>query len=517
MKKIVIFIIIGVLVLAGGATFGAVFNQPENVAIRSVTDVFDEVLAREELSIVESVMDGGAISFSLNDITRLSSEEDEESDGENLWGDGGEMLSGKLYISPEELFLKEFNYYDGKTSLMGEAYVSSELIYVRENETFGDRVGIEIANLRAQLENSIFAYDSGSKYSLRRLTDMTEEEYEELLDALDMEDASKLASDTEKLITHLAERAWEVVSSNAVFESATEDVSLGGHKKTARVITVTVDIDAMKLMLEEFFTEVLAEDKRIEKFITEHETSLAKLGLYDPEQYDSFLSYYTESVEELRVSRVYELERELDMLDFDAVKVEIATPVLSSDMLKLTVDLVYEDEDTGLTEDEEIFLLDLGPDGLSDSADIRVCYGEQDVRYIVNQCDSDAYESRLYVNGRRMLHFKNNKITKKFSLVYYDEDGYGPSTVEHKILGQIDEIKNGYEVRITRSVETLMTYERDKVLETEIYKLDLWLAIVTKDEMPEAPTDYITVDEIEETDVKAWKTEIENMDIDFGY
>ena len=518
MKKVIIIIIAAVLVLAGGATFGTVYNQPENVAIRSFADAFDELLSRDELSVVESVVDGGSVSFDLDEVTHLVEEENEYASDETLFGANGETLIGKLYISPDELFLKNFEYYDGNIDIIGEAYVSDSLIYVNETETFYASVGIEIDNLKKQLEDSIFAYDSGSKYSLKKLTDMTEDEYEKLLDSLDTsDDKTELAKDARDLLEHIVKSAWDVIKANAEFESEIANVSVGAHKKSARLITMTVDVDAMKLIIEEFCTEVLAEDKKIEKFIKKYEDTLSKLDLYDEDEYTSFLEYYSGEIEEIRVNKVYEIEARLDSVNYEAVKVELITPIVNSNLLKLTVDLIYENEDTGKITDEEIFLLDCGPEGIKDSGDIRIACGDTDIRYIVSQNDSDAFICKLYQNGEKMLEFKNNKVTNKFALVFSVKDVNSYEVTEREILGSIEQDNDVYNIKVTKYIESLWFYDRDKLLEVNEYKLDLKLYVSTDDEMPDTPTDYVTIDEIEELDIKAWKTKLENMSRDTGY
>ena len=518
MKKIIIIIIAAVLVFAGGITFGVIYNQPENVAIRSVSDVFEEAFARGDTSVFESLMNNGSIEFSLNEITHLADKDATYAEDVTVFGENDETVSGKLYISPEALFLKNFKYYDGDTDISGEAYISDGLIYVKEEKLLDVKLGIELKNLKRQLVNSIFAYDSSSEYSIKKLTDMTEYEYGKLLDKLDIKDIDEFASDLEKLLSHVVERAWDIVKANAEFDADNESVMIGGHRKSARIITMTVDVDSMKLIVEEFATEVLKEDEKIEKFIKEHEGTLEKLDLYDTDEYMSFANYYTEAIEELRANKVYEICAELDSADYEAIKIEIATPKLSSDLLKLTVDHVYKNEFTGDYDDEEIFLIDFGGKGIRKSDDIRISFADTDIRYFVSENDSDAYSSRLYVNGDKVLSFLNNKVTDKFALVFYEGSYYGNDdmSIKYEILGSLAETDDGYDVKVTRFIETV-SFDYESKIESAETKLDLRIKVSFKDKMPDAPSDYKTIDEIEDSDVDAWKEKIENLEIDIYY
>ena len=518
MKKIIIIIIAAVLVIAGGITFGAIYNQPENVAIRSVSDIFEEAFTRGEASVFESVMKNGSIEFSLNEITHLADKDATYAEDVTVFGENDETISGKLYISPEALFLKNFKYYDGDIDISGEAYISDGLIYVKEDTLLDLNLGIELENLKRQFDDSIFAYDSGSEYSVKKLADMTEDEYEKLLDKLDIKDTEEFTSDLEKLISHVVERAWDIVKANAEFDSENESVMIGGHRKSARIITMTLDVDAMKLIVEEFATEVLKEDSKIAKFIKEHEDTLAKLDLYDTDEYASFAEYYAEAIDELRVNTVYKICDGLDSAEYEAIKIEIATPKLTSDLLKLTVDHVYKDESTGEYEDEEIFLIDFGGKGIKKSDDIRISFGDSDIRYIVSQNDRDAYSSRLYVNGEKAMSFFNNKVTDKFALVFYEDSYYGNDdmAMKYEILGSLAETDDGYDVKVTKYIETV-SFDYEGKVESAETKLDLNIKVSFKDKMPDAPTDYKTIDEIEDAEVDAWKEKIGELQTDIYY
>ena len=503
MKKILLIILAVAVVIAGGVAFGVVWNQPENVAIRSVSDVFEEALSRDDTSAFSAIMNGGSLKFSLSDITRLDNDDTDYDEEENIWGDEGEEISGKMYISPDALFIKDFNLVLPEIELAGEAYFSEDLIYVKESENFDTALGLEMKNLKKHLEDSIFAYDSDSEYSLYEVMD--EEEYEKLLEMLDMDDTTDLADDANALIDHIVKSAWDIVVANAEFDAETEEVLVGGHRTTARVITITVEPDDIKLILDEFFTEVLAEDKKIAEFINKYDDTLAKLELYDTDEYSSFYEFYTEAVEDLRVEGLYEICDELDYVDFDEFKVEIVTPAVSSDLLKLTLGYVYENQFTGEESDDEFFVLDFGPKGAKKSDDIRISINEFDLRYLVSKDDDKAKTSRLYVNGEKLLEYNYKKDTKKFTLSFYN-----PTNYEFKIFGTLEETKNTYSIKVNKVAIDYFYME-----ESEEYSLDLKITVVVGDAMPAAPTKYTTIDKIDEDDIDAWIEVAEDIEYAF--
>jgi hypothetical protein len=337
-----------------------------------------------------------------------------------------------------------------------------------------------------------------------------------VLEMLEKDDTSELSKDANALIDHIVKSAWDIVVANAEFDTETEEVLLGGHRTTARVITITVEPDDIKLMLDEFFTEVLAEDEKIAEFIKKYDSTLAKLELYDTDEYSSFYDYYTEAVEELRVEGLYEIYKDINLVDFDKFKVEIVTPVVSSDLLKLTLGYVYENQFTGEENDDEFFVLDFGPDGAKKSGDIRISINDFDLRYLVSKDDDKAKITRLYVDGEKVLEYNYKKDTKKFTLSFFDEEydfywGYG-YTEEFKIFGTLEETKNTYSIKINK-VGIYEDWDGDiDEMETEEYSLDLKITVVVGDAMPAAPTKYITIDKIDEDDIEAWIEVVEDID-----
>ncbi len=516
MKKILLIILAVAIVIAGGVAFGVVWNSPENVAIRSVSDVFEEALSRDDTSAFSAIMNGGSVKFSLSEINYIANEEIEGDKDYCIWGEDGEEVSGKIYISPDELFIKDFNLVLPEIELAGEAYISDDLIYVKETENFDTALGIEIKNLKKHLEDSIFAWDSDSDYSLYEV--MEEEEYEKLLEMLEMDDTSDIADDASALMEHIVKSAWDIVTANAEFNSETEEVLVGGHRTTARVITMTVEPDDIKLMLDEFFTEVLAEDKKIAEFINKYDNTLAKLDLYDTEEYSSFYDFYTEAVEALRVEGLYDICDELDYVDFDKFKVEIVTPVVSSDLLKLTLGYVYENQFTGEESDEEFFVLDFGPKGAKKSDDIRISVGEFNLRYLVSRDDEKSKISRLYVDGEKVLEYNYKKNSKEFDLSFFwtDYDYWGDEyTEEFKISGTLEETKNTYSIKVNKIGMYNYYYGELEEDETEEYSLDLKITVVVGDKMPAAPTKYTTIDNIYEEDIEEWIDILEDIEDGF--
>ena len=517
MKKALILIISLAVVIACAVSFGVIYYSSENVAIRSVAGVIDDALEREEIAAITEVAKGSSVKFNMTEI--VDDADDYSDEDYYIWGEEGESISGKLYISPDALFLKDFKgtlsncEYDGfsnykEIELAGELYVSDGLIYAKETEQFDAKIGIELANLKKHLKDSIFAYDSDSDYSFSEFMD--EDEYEELLDMLDFDDNTALSKDAKALSEHIIKKTWNIVKANAEFDSEIAEVLVGGRRTTARVITVSIEPEAMKDIVDEFFCEVLANDKKIAKFITTYENTLVKLGLYDTEEYSSFYEYYVEYVEKLRVDTLYDIFEELNDVYYDSLRFEIVTPVISSSLLKFTFGYGYENYYTGEETVEEELVLDLGKGGIKNSADIRFSLGEDlNVRYLISENEKTA-TAKLFIDGDKVCEYNRNKTNNKFSISVFEEEydyWYGLYLpTEYKLSGTCAKSNSGYDIKLSKF--SIIDEDGD----ADDYSLDLKLTVTLGDPMPTAPTDYLTIDKLDDEDIEEWIDVVDKID-----
>ena len=124
-----------ILILAVGAflAFGTAFtgflviNKPSTVAVKSVSNLVEDVFEREEFGLVLDTLSKGSMEFSLDSVT--------DADGEELLQDS--HFHGKLYTSKDAIMLTDVEVQVYGQRFAGELYASKDELYVREDEFIG--------------------------------------------------------------------------------------------------------------------------------------------------------------------------------------------------------------------------------------------------------------------------------------------------------------------------------------------------------------------------------------------
>ncbi len=476
-----------VLLASGGLGVYLYAHTPENAVFSAVVDTFDDALARDEVAPMYHVLERGSIAVSIDELA------DEDYD----LLEGG-RISGKVYFSQKGLMIEGADVQYDDFALSGDLYVSDEMIYVNEEEIIKGAYGAKYADLADDFANSIFAYGSGSDYAIE-----DEEAYDAILRALESMDNSDMSKDAEKLVKRLVQDAWDIVCDNADFESKNKKVRLNDGKKKVRVITVTVDADALSDMLADLY-DYLLEDEEIPEFFEKHGevlfTETSGGGYYIG---DMYFAHADSAVEAYKLF-LEELEKEIDTLCdrierseyYKEIKLEFVMSRTSNTLLKLTVD----------SGDYEVLSVDFGSKGVKRTNEIAILVDGVEIEYTVEQNDRKGYEARLELDGDEIIKISVNRSKETFA-IYFDVDGNGARLggTFHTDFGKTELTVN----KLMLYESYYSTSERDYVEETFDYAVDITLEIRERDRMPSAPVEYETIADIKDSDIEKWMERIE--------
>lgn len=465
---------VGGVAVAGGATVGVIANLPQNVFASSIVGVYEDFLDREEIAPIYNMMQKGSLSFSMSKMI-----EDDENYLE------GQSYSGKMYFSADKGFaIQDLKIKNEDFKLDGNLYYDMNTLYIEESEILGGAYGITRNSAADDLDESIFAYGE-SKYSIG-----DQDLYEALLDALDATGDMKAKdqkNDLEKLSKKYTKQLWKIVSKNAEFESESKRMKLNGERKAVRVISMTIDSDAMADIVSDIYDFLSTDDDLIE-YLEKNEAIFAPMYVHtekgEPqsivEAYEDFLEEFEENLDDIC--------EEIEDSDEELV-IEIATPKMSSKLLKLTV----------LEDDEKQFMIDFGTEGAKNTNKITLesysyYYGEEWANtyiYEIKENSKKKYESVFEVNDEEIFAVKVDRVKDKYEL------SYG----EMKLSGKIS----------TKSKATTITLDKvvDEWSETTI-KTDLTIVIDQSDKMPTMPKSYDRISDITEKDIEKWAEKLED-------
>ena len=465
--KVLIIIAVCVFIVGAGVFVGiAIYNNiPETVTINAVVGVFDDVFEREEIAPLVSTVQKGSVQVSMNKLSVDGKSSDIKVDG-------------KIYFSKKAIMVDELLVYLDDMRISGNAYVSEDMIYVNETEILDKSIGIVKGELADDFSHSIFACGSGSDYAIAE-----KEDYEKILEILkcyDSVDIDAFSKDAKKLIALYIKELWKIFCEHAEFTSKTDEIMLANEKRSARVITVTVDSKALSGIIEDAY-EFLKNDENMREFIEKYEKDLyviAKMLLnFD---HDSFAGFYEETLKSIE-NDVKDICTKAEKNDTH-VEFEIVTPKLSSKLLKFTMTVDKED----------IFVIDFGKSGIKESDKISIEVYDEKLVYEVAEDSSDAFKIGISLNDEEFANFRWDKTEVKYSLSVADKfDAKGSlSKNNEKIIFTVDE---------------LLTYKESwlfhKII-TTTYTSDAKVVICEKDEMPKPLGNFERISDITNEDVK---------------
>lgn len=481
--KLLAIIIAAVLLVGAGTGIGiAVYaNQPENVVEAAISDLFDDLLDRDEIKPLYNTLSGGSLDVAI------SSAKMDETD----LLDGG-SISGKLYFSDDAFMIEGLNVKYGDNKINGDLYFSNEMVYVSEKEILGGAYGVKLKQIADEIKDSIFAFGSESKYAI---TD--EEEYEAFIDAIDSVGDGKLKKDAEKLFNKLADKFWDIAGDNFEFESEVEKVRVGGTREKARVITIEINGTSFANAVADFY-DYLVEDDSVAEFLEKYEDVLSnRFGSDDDkpfaEQFDDALEEFGE-----------ELAENLDEIESHFgrdMTITVITPRTSTRLAKLEIKVG----------EEEVLSLDIGMEGIAKSEKITLTADGERLTYEIIKNNSKQYECELSM-GQSSVNFLLDKKNDEFTLTAEEEPSYG--LYKFVVKGTLKASLGKTTITVNK-IETSRMGESDiddpfygdiSVVKsiTETIECEATIVLDYKDRFPSEPKDYQKISEITEEDVDAW-------------
>ena len=159
MKKF-IFIFFCLLILLGIPVLGiCVVNNPTTLAAKAIQELVTDVQEREEIGYLTDLLSECSISGSLTKV---------EDNGKNVFQNS--KISGKIYFNKNELYLSDINIKAEELNVVGDLYISENEVIIKEDNYIKGKYGINFNTFKKDLDNSIFAPTSDSDFALDRYT-----------------------------------------------------------------------------------------------------------------------------------------------------------------------------------------------------------------------------------------------------------------------------------------------------------------------------------------------------------
>ena len=468
MKKIIIVAVVAVLVFSGAlAGVLALINTPERVAARAVTGMLEDLVKRDEIAPLENVLTKGSVAF--------------EADSKTLDDLVGDKLAvgGKLYFGKDAFMMDDLRLTFGENKLTGSLYLDQNHLYVKNAEIMGGAWGLERGNLAQEWEDSVFAPKSGTDVAL------AEEEFKtvtELLTAIDEELDRELEKDLEKLVKRYGKKVWKVFCENAEFESETGSVRINKERKNARTITITLDGDALGVIVEDMVDYIVNDDK-LRDLVIKYGDRFADM-LEAEFDIEDIADTYDEWMEELEDS-VDDIVDGIEVAFPDDIVVTLVTPTMNSDLLMLAAEY----------DDQELFAIEFGHKGLRKTDCISVKLGGVfDIVYAISEDSKDEYKSTLEVEGEKVATLEIDRDKDNFEL-----DIIGVCKVEGDMS--------------SKGKTHTITVDSVTVDGEKFAKLGITVIFKEKDEMPEAEDKVKSLLTLDEEELKKWNDRLEDMDL----
>ena len=459
---------VGGVAVTATATVGVVSNLPKNVFAQSLVGFFDDVVEREEIAPVYNMFKKGSLQFSMSELW-----EEEE----NLLE--GMSFAGKMYFSEDSFAVSDLRVDTGETEIEANIYVDSDMLYVQEEHILDGAYGIVTKDLSQDLEDSIFAYGSKSEYAIQ-----DEELYDALIQALEVPH-DKMTKDLEKISKKYLKKFWKIISENAEFESSNGKERLNGQRTSVRTVSMTIDGDDMAAILEDVYDFLEADDSLMD-FFEKYEDVFAlsyldaedKLG--EPtdigEDYEMWLKDVGDNLD--KTCEYYED-------NFEEITIEVATPKLSSKLLKLTV----------IEGKEEVFVFDFGKKGIKETNTVTLEIDGEEFVYEIENNDRSEYAATLKADGEEVIEINIDRKRDKYEV-------------------KIDEYTFKGEISTKRKLTTItldkIEYGSSYYANAYTITTNLEIIINQKDKISK-PKHFDRISDIEEEDIEKWAGEIENL------
>ena len=154
-KTLIISSSVVAILFAGGLAVALCMSRPSVVAPAIMTKFAVDLFKREEISQILDLLSDGSIESSVSKINLGDKQLFEN-----------KFAGGKLYFSKSSLLLDDVHLKSENLDISGEALLSDTGLYISENSILKGSYGTTYDLFSEQLENSIFAYGSGSLYEI---------------------------------------------------------------------------------------------------------------------------------------------------------------------------------------------------------------------------------------------------------------------------------------------------------------------------------------------------------------
>ncbi len=451
-KRILLLSAIALLILIAASVL-IILNLPQNVAVRAVAGFADDLLEREEIKPVVSMLREGSLDLSVGDIRTNGSQSPKKI-----------SVAGKMYFSEDSFMLSGLDVRYNSFRMNGEAYLSAETVYLKENNILCGTYGARLDTLASDLKRSIFAPDSGSQYAL------DQEAFDSLIATAEAAGDQEAKKDSKKLIAKVLTDIWGIVIKHAEVSATVTDIPLNGKDTDVRMISIVIDETARTSIIEDT-CNYLCDSEDIIRFVEEHEsTAVAMLDLKG-----DTLEAYKKYVSELEESAKDYCET------FQTISVNIATKRLSATLLQIGVEV----------DGETVFMLDCGENGVKKADKISLEYMDISACYTVKN-DELSYEGCVTATRQNesLLEssLKINKESDSYSLNVKTAD----STLA--LVGEWSGDRETTTISVDRLTHTEINYVGKKI-ETTV-DLSARIIIHTNDKMPAPSDEFATIDNI---------------------
>lgn len=393
-------------------------NSPKVLLERALSGAIDDIGDRKELAFIKNVVDNGSVAF-----------EYKQNKGK---------LSGKLYLSDDEVMLEGLTVKDEKEEITLDMYASEDLSYIASEELFGEEAyGLMRGGMADGFKKSAF-YDIDSEYAIKdnKLCDAISE----LLWIYDEEIDKDIIRDAEKLLKRYSSYLEKLIEKHAMYGiEYREERGDDGKVRLRRVVTVSVDKKALEEICDAF-SEYVEDDKRLEKFAEKYgetlEYTLIAAGV--PKEGDD-----VDDLHEILVDSVEETCDSICETVDTGIKLECVISPVSTKLYKAA--LISVEDDVEL----ERIVLKSGTSGIRKSKTLSLDmdgYGR--LSYSVYENDKDGFKAELKIRSdasgttehQKLVAIDIDREDEKFTFSLGDE------AIE--MSGEYDKHINGCDLKV---------------------------------------------------------------------
>ncbi len=475
MKKIILIIALAMaIVTAASVSIFAYVNSSAYVFENSISDVTTEVIKRDELRPILDVLSSGSLDF------KIKGREDKKKS----------VVSGKMYFGKEEFMLENFKVTDGTELLELDLYSGESGAYITNESILGGTYGFTYGTLAEEFKNSIFAYEKGDFSVADEKTEKAIIKLFELID--DRKRMDELSDDTIKVIEKYNDKAYKLMREYGELDSDNKKIKTGGEKVSARVLTLTLDSEAIANVLRDLYEEARL-DEDVEKVVKELSDIIESMDAFEDvdeqaedeknDEPDTLMEYYEVYFADDKDDTISGWLDSVEEGNFE-IEIETATSIINHTLMQASLDVSVGDISVAGS-------VDFGKKGIDGTDKIVLSFANYEIVYEIQENSKEKFEATLDL-GKELggkIELAIDKEDDKYVLSIFDA---------YEISGDYEEEKN--ETKIT--LEKLTDADGKDIL-----KVDITLIFNKKDRMPKPINDYKSIFDVKEEDLKKWVEE----------